>query len=261
MLSFDKIVSKLLKKWWKVIFKEEIYEMIDPEKKSEYQTQVNKIIYRLTSEKHLIAIRNGVYIVPLVEDRELNELDLLEKYYYHFLKKFITQNVGSEYFIAWKKSLEFHMKNYEIPEKIVVINRSVNKKVMIGNYTIIFKTSQTTLSQKKINLFARLKKHSISTEIYGVLFRIAWLELALFEAALMDREEWVDVTLLNKAVKKYASYFRVEVFYELWELKYIMSLNRLKELSKPISLKLSQVFLDIIKKNWGLFIGESLRKI
>jgi len=61
---------------------------------------VDKIIYRLKSENHIIAIRNGVYIVPLKEDRELNEIDLLEKYYYKFLKKFITQNVGSEYFIT-----------------------------------------------------------------------------------------------------------------------------------------------------------------
>jgi hypothetical protein len=104
--------------------------------------------------------------VPLQEDRELNELDLIEKYYYQFLKKFITQNVGSEYFISGKKSLEFHMKNYEIPEKILVMNRSLNKKVMIGNYTIVFKTSSTTLQSKKLNLFSRLKALSIPVEIY-----------------------------------------------------------------------------------------------
>ena len=55
--------------------------------------------------------------------------------------------------------------------------------------------------------------------------------------------------LLNKALKKYATYFKTEVFYELGQLKYSMSLNRLKELSKNISPKLSEIFLDIIKKN------------
>lgn len=60
--------------------------------------------------------------------------------------------------------------------------------------------------------------------------------------------------LLNKALKKYATYFKTEVFYELGQLKYSMSLNRLKELSKNISPKLSEIFLDIIKKNGGLFI-------
>lgn len=261
MIHFDKIVNKMLKKWWKVIFKEEIYEMIDPEQKPEYQVQVDKIIYRLKSEKHILPIRNGVYVIPTSEDRELNELDLIEKYYYQFLKKFITQNVGSEYFICGKKSLEFHMKNYEIPEKILVMNRGLNKKVLIGNYTIIFKTSQTSLQGKKLNLFSRLKKYSLPTEIYGVGFRIAGLELALLEAALVENNEWLDVMLLNKALKKYANYFKAEVFYELWQLKYSMSFNRLKELSKHISPKLSEMFLDIIKKNGGLFIGEGLRKI
>jgi hypothetical protein len=35
-----------------------------------------------------------------------------------------------------------------------------------------------------------------------------------------------------------------------------MSFNRLKEIAKPIDRELYEVFLDIIKKNGGLFIGE-----
>jgi hypothetical protein len=106
-----------------------------------------------------------------------------------------------------------------------------------------------------------LKALSIPVEIYWVWFRIADLELALFEAALIEDSEWVDVSLLNKSLKKYAKYFKIDVFYNLWELKYSMSLNRLKELAKWIDPKLSQVFLDIIKKNGWLFVGESLRKM
>lgn len=33
MLSFDKIVNKMLKNCWKIYFKEDIFEIIDPEKK------------------------------------------------------------------------------------------------------------------------------------------------------------------------------------------------------------------------------------
>jgi len=40
-----------------------------------------------------------------------------------------------------------------------------------------------------------------------------------------------------------------------------MSFNRLKELTKPIDDELYRVFLDVIKKNGGLFIGEGLRGI
>jgi hypothetical protein len=45
------------------------------------------------------------------------------------------------------------------------------------------------LQGKKLNLFSRLKKYSLPTEIYGVGFRIAGLELALFEAALVENNE------------------------------------------------------------------------
>jgi hypothetical protein len=38
-----------------------------------------------------------------------------------------------------------------------------------------------------------------------------------------------------------------------------MSFNRLKEISKTLDKDFSQLCLDIIKKNWGLFIWEGLR--
>jgi hypothetical protein len=40
-----------------------------------------------------------------------------------------------------------------------------------------------------------------------------------------------------------------------------MSFNRLKELSRNINPELSKFFLEIIKKNWWLFIWEGLRGI
>jgi hypothetical protein len=38
-----------------------------------------------------------------------------------------------------------------------------------------------------------------------------------------------------------------------------MSFNRLKTLTKWVDEQLYMIFLDIIKKNGGLFIGEGLR--
>jgi hypothetical protein len=32
------------------------------------------------------------------------------------------------------------MKNFEIPEKVFIVNRSLNKKIKVGNYEIVFKT-------------------------------------------------------------------------------------------------------------------------
>lgn len=258
MLSFDKIVKKLWNKWWKVIFRDDIFEMIDPEKKPEYVTLVNKTIYRLKSQGSIISLRNGVYIVREKWDETLNEIDLLEKYYFILVKRYIMSVTGGEYFITWKKALEFHFKNYGIPSKVFILNRKVNKKVMIGDYEMIFKT----ISSKGKNLFSKCYQHTKHIEVWWVWFRISGLELALVEASLVSEVgEWIDVGLITQTIKKYEKYFDTKVFYLLWEYKYIMAFNRLKELSKNISPKLHEIFLDIIKKNGGLFIGEGKRRL
>jgi hypothetical protein len=76
---------------------------------------------------------------------------------------------------------------------------------------------------------------------------------------LTDINEDLDIQLLKKVLKKYAWDFNNSVFYEIAKYKYIMSFNRLKELSKWVDEQLYMIFLDIIKLNWGLFIGEWLR--
>lgn len=262
MITFNKIVNKLLKKWWKVILKSDIFEIIDPEKKPEYTIIVNKTIYRLKSENIIKPIRNGVYIIPDAEDLKLNEIDVIEKYYYALIKKYITYHLWSDYFISWKKSLEIHLKNYAIPEKIIIVNRTINKKIFIWNYCIIFKTLTKKTDNKDINLYSKLSKLTKVVSINDVNFKISNLELALIESALIsDNIEGIDIEILSKTIKKYGKFFVTENFYTIWELKFIMAFNRLKEISKNIDKNLYLIFLDIIKKNWGLFIGEGLRKI
>ena len=262
MISFDKIVNKLWKKWWKVIFKNDIFDIIDPEQKKENNNLVNKTIYRLKSVGVLITIRNGVYIVPDKGDRELNEIDLIEKYYYKLIKKYITKQVGSSYYISGEKALEFHMKNFEVAEKIIVVNRNLNKKIMIGNYIIIFKTISNNIKIKKVNLYSKLSKLTTIIKYDDLSFRIANLELALIESAIIsDSENGLNISLLTKAIKKYSTVFNNQNFREIWKFKFIMSFNRLKELSRNIDKSLYSLFLDIIKKNGWLFIGEGLRWI
>jgi len=258
MLNFDKIVKKLLNKWWNVIFKKDIFELIDPEKKDKYKQYLNKIIYRLKSENIIISIKAWVYILPWKEDKNLNKIDLIEKYYLKLLKKYITYNVWNNYYISWKKALEFHFKNYEIPEKIFIINRNLNKKIKVWSYEIIFKTIKQ--KKKNLNLFSNFSKYVNSKNIEWLDFKISCLELSLVETALVsDSQEWIPIEILSKTIKKYWKIMDKNIFYEIWKFKFIMSFNRLKEISKNIDKDLYKFFLDIIKKNWGLFIWEWLR--
>jgi len=118
---------------------------------------------------------------------ELNEIDLIEKYYFSFVKKYITHFVGSEYFISGNKSLEIHLKDFSIPEKLIVVNRNLNKKIFIGNHQIIFKTITSQKDKKNYNLYAKLSQFvkTISIE-NNVAFKISNLELALVESAIIS---------------------------------------------------------------------------
>ena len=87
-------------------------------------------------------------------------------------------------------------------------------------------------------------------------FKVACLELSLIEATMITDENGVDIQLLNKCIKKYAKILKKEIFEDLGKYKFIMSMNRLKEISRPIDTSLSLCFLNIIKRNGGLFIGE-----
>lgn len=262
MLSFDKIVKKMWRKCWKIMFKDDFFEFIDPEKKWKHQKQLDRLIYRLKSEWYILSLKAGVYVVPTEEDLKLNTIDLLEKYYFVLLQKYIRQTVWSQYFISGKKSLEYHLKNYSIPEKIYIINRDVKKKIIFGNYEIIFKTISGKTEGKTINLYSKFSNFTELWNIWWVKLKFSNLEMSLLETALVsDSYEGIQLTLLNQAIKKYSKVLHTEVFYEIWKYKYIMSFNRLKEVSRFIDADLTKIFIDIIKKNGGLFIGEWLRGI
>jgi len=262
MINFNKIVNKLSKRWWKIIFKDDIFEIIDPERKPEKENYLNKTIYKLRASNLIIPLKSGVYIFPEVEDLKLNEIDLIEKYYLKLLKKYITHFVWSDYFISGNKALQIHLKDYSVQKKIHIINRNLDKKVKVWDYEIIFKTIIWTEKGKKINLFSKFSKFVDVKQIDLMDFKISSLELALLQTALVtDNEEGIDINLLTKTIKKYSKYFKKETFKELAKFKFVMSFNRLKEISKNIDKNLYEVFLDIIKKNGWLFIWEWLRKI
>lgn len=261
MINFDKIVKKVLKKSGKVIFNYDVFELIDPEKKPEYTSLVNKTIYKLRAQKIIIPLRNGVYIVPDEEDKNLNIIDLVEKYFFKLVKKYISYHCWSNYYISWIKSLEFHMKNFSIPEKIFIINRNLNKKIKIGNYELIFKTIKWN-KKNNVNLYSRFSKMTKNIEVDWVNLKISNLEMALLESCFIsDWENGIDINLITKTLKKYSKVLNVDNFYFISASKYLISVNRLKELSKNIDEYLYTVFIDVIKQNWWNFIWEWLRKI
>jgi len=199
-------------------------------------------------------------VIPDEEDKSLNSIDLVEKYYLKLLKKYIVQEVWAHYYISWVKSLQFHLKDQSIPERIYIVNKSVSKKIQLWNYEIVFKTLSGKDQGKKINLYPRFSVYTKNISLEEIEFKTSCLELALLESALVaDIYEWLDTWLLVRAIKKYSTVLNHEVFREVWKYKYNMSINRLKEVSKTVDRDLYELFLDIIKKNGWCFVGEGLR--
>lgn len=262
MKDFNKIVKTLWKKWWKVMFKKDIFELIDPECKKQYAGFVSKTIYKLKAEGYIISLKSWVYIIPEADDVKLHTIDLLEKYYIQLLKKYIVQEIWSSYYISGMKSLQFHMKDYSIPQRIYVITRNLNKKVQVWDYEIVFKTISGKDQWKKINLYNKFSSYSKEIEVEGQKFKISGLELSILESALVtDIYEWLDISHIIKALKKYSWVLSEDIFREIGKYKYNMSFNRLKEISKPLNTDLYELFLDIIKQNGACFVGEWLRGI
>lgn len=259
MITFEKIVKKLLNKSWNVVLKSDIFDIIDPEHKKQNQSKLDKTIYNLKIKKIIVSIKSWVYVIPSEEDKNLNKIDLIEKYYLKLLKKYITSLCWTNYYISWNKALEIWDKNFSIPEKIFIANKDFNKKIIIWNYQIIFKTINSK-KEKKASVFSKFRDFTEIKEIEWIEFRVSNLELSLVEACLLsDINENLNIKLITKILKKYKNSFNSEIFYKIWENKYIMSFNRLKELSKKVDEWLYMIFLDIVKINWGLFIWEGLR--
>lgn len=262
MLSFDKIVNKMWKKWWKILFKRDIFEIIDPECKACHNSFVNKVIYQLRAKNIIVPLRAWVYVVAHENDSDLNKIDLLEKYLIQLIKKYITHYCGAHYYVSWTKALEFHLKDYSIPNKIFIVTRDMNKKIKLWEYEIIFKTLSWKYQWKKINLYSRMAGYTKNIDIEWVSLKISSIEIALLESALVsDIEQWLQFGIINKAIKKYGWIMDSDIFYEVGKYKYIMSFNRLKEMTKTVNPDLYQVFLDVIKQNGGCFVGEWLRGI
>lgn len=110
MIEFHKIVKKLSTRPSKIVILDDLLEIIDPENSrgAAGKREVYKTIYRLKSEKHIFALRSGVFLVGEPENSQ-DTVRLTEQYYWEIVQAFIRREVISEYIIAGPKALEFHI--------------------------------------------------------------------------------------------------------------------------------------------------------
>lgn len=254
MIDFDKIVNKLSKKEWQILSLVEIWSIFDPDFRRWSIKNINsiyKIIYRLKALNIIIPIKNSLYFIS--NWKKIKDIEIIDIYYWKILKKIISDTVWSEYFIWNIKALELLLNDFSINSKIIIYNKEVDKIITLSkNHKIIFKKLISWKKSENKNIFTKLKKYIKTININKINFRISWEELSILDSLLIrDNKNKIDSYLIKKFLNKYAKFLSREKLWELVSLKYITSINRLKEISTQNNHNSLYIqCLDIIKTQW-----------
>lgn len=120
---------------------DDLIDLIDPDNsRAEVgMREVYKTVYRLKSEGHMRALRNGLFLVGPAVDAK-SEIELIESYYWEIARAYIAREVRSEYFIGGAKALEFHISDMSTPSVLIVYTRSLSKQVVLSrDHRLVFK--------------------------------------------------------------------------------------------------------------------------
>lgn len=259
MITFNKIVNKLCKMESKVLSIFDIWCFINPDfspTNNQKWKEIYKLIYRLKACNIIIPIKNSLYFVN--NKKNYREIDLIDKYYWSILKKLISQYTYWDYYIWCNKALELHLKDYSLPNQVIVYTKDIQKTIKIAkNYTLLFKTIKSWKKHENKNIFNKLILYTKNIEIDGIKFRISNEELSVLDALLVrNNKSKLNNYLIEKFLKKYSRFLSREIMWKLVSLKYITSINRLKKTANKFDEKdLYDKCLDIIKvEGWGCFI-------
>lgn len=254
MITFNKIVNKLWKLDWKILSIYDIWDIIDPDfskwNKKHIQ-EIYKIIYRLKSNNIITTLKNWLYFISL--NSSIREVDIIDSHYWDIVSKIIKDETNWTYFIWWNKSLELHLKDYSIQNKLIVYTKDIQKIININSILRIqFKIFSPWKNSKKFS-FNSLNKYLTKISINNINFLVAWEELALLDSLILaDNKLWIDNYLILKYLKKFEKYLSRERLWEIVRIKYISAINRLRIIAQNNKLeKLYQACLDIIKKEWA----------
>lgn len=254
MITFDKIVHKLWKLEWKVLSISNIWDIIDPDYSkgnTRHKQEVYKLIYRLKSNNIIAPLKNWLYFLTC--GIMTRDIDIIDDNYWNIVYKIIKDEANWIYFIWWNKSLELHLKDYSIQNKLIVYTKDIQKIIRINSkYSIVFKTFTPWKNCKKFS-FNSLNKFLVKISVNNINFSVAWEELALLDSLLLaDSKLWIDNYLILKYLKKFEKYLSREKLWEIVRIKYISAINRLRIIAQNNKLeKLYQICLDIIKKEWA----------
>lgn len=226
-MDFNKIVSKMRKKWQKLWSLSDIQAYGEESKSATKKSTTYKLIHRLVAAGVFKSIRKGMYLWDMGD-----KLDP-EDYYWPLVKKIIAENYLGQGIIIWEKALAFGLRDYSLPETLsVAIPKIWGRLAILGDYTLV---AQNIKAEK--SLYPRIKEHSTRLSVEWVDFMVTAPEHALLEGlTTRTGNDITDTALIERWLKKNGTTLREIVFAEFIPYRYISATNRLKYLATDLGM-------------------------
>ena len=235
---------------WKILTKEDIVAIWLRSGGS--KTRVAYAMTVLSWRGCIYRVTNGVYrIIGSLWDTDRGVTP--DEYYWEIVQKLISIHSPSGAVIGWEKALELHLRDFSIPDVLILYTRNTNLRITLSDgKNIHFRTLVSGEKTWKKNLFGTLSEKQKFIEEIGHI-SLPSREFSLLEALAVRRhDEWVWEYNVIRFLKRYEQEIDQVSLAKLVSFRYIRSINRLRSLSKTQGFSsIYQISLNIIKKEWG----------
>ena len=235
---------------WKILTKEDIVELWLRSGGS--KSRISYAMNILSGRELIDRIANNLYRIRNNEWK-INNSHFLDANYWEIIQKLIVIHAPGGAIIGGEKALELHLRDFGIPEVLILYTRNTNLRITLSDGKLIhFRTLVSWEKTRKKNLFTIISGNQESlSEIDHIA--LPSREFALLEALTIRRhDEWVWEYNVIRFLKRYESEIDQIFLAKLVSLRYIRAINRLRSLAKAQGFsRIYQVCLEIIKKEGG----------
>jgi hypothetical protein len=246
---YDIFVKKLEGHLWKTFLRSDLFRFWQSAGWS--KVRFAYALGKAKNQEKLSVLSGGIFRVGR------SDIPSIDEDYWDIVALLIREHAPSGAIIAHEKSIEIHMKNYEIPDTLVLYTRDVSKRIEIGPYRFHFRTLQSGEKSKGKNMFRLFEKSSVWHTVWDHTFHTLWIDASLLDvASIKNHESWISEALLLRFIKKYEMSYSRSILWELVAHRYIRSINRIRTIAKLHGFThLYMMTLDIIKKEgWGCYV-------
>ena len=250
-MKTNTFVKKILKNKHKILDIEKLKKMYqDIDMQAYSDKKLYKQIYYAKNKWLLISLKKDLFYVKSFEEDEDVD-DIINKFYWKLLKKYLKEQYWNDYFIWGIKSLEILNNNFYISDKISIINPYKRAEEVLLKWKKILNIIYKIKWYNNLKSFKIYKKQIEKIYVDGNMFFVANYELALLESlySISAEDERYVIELVKKNIRKNYKKINLDVFeYFLRNGKYGSSIKKLYNISLWIRPDFAEKIKNILKR-------------